>query len=110
MPAEPATATACWCHGRGWYWSAGPGERHQVACDCPVGRAQPQGETTADRPALIGIDLAAGPDSTVCCPQPIGSICPACGEMDGSGYCGTLGMETGRTVIYIRDEPRSPWK
>lgn len=25
-----------WCNGRGWYWSAGPGERWQAKCDvCP---------------------------------------------------------------------------
>lgn len=62
-------------------------------------------------PEIIGVDMAATKDCTVvCCPQPIGGVCPACGEMDGSGYCGAIGMERGRTVVHIRDLPRSPWK
>lgn len=62
-------------------------------------------------PAWVAVDLAAGPDSTVvCCPQPVAGVCPACGEMDDSGYCGAIGVEMGRTVIHIRDMPRSPWK
>lgn len=69
------------------------------------------GQSDTSKPVWIGIDLAVGPDSVaVHCPQPVAGVCPACGEMDGSGCCGAIPPDRDRHVIRIRDKPRSPWK